>query len=131
MLGYHATPGDLSMLEYSRDAMAGPLRSLAKVIADVRSGHFDPDSTRSGRFARSSAAQGPADPPAEARGSKRSREVDGEEDLVLQVLEKKIHMLKGSRTRCNKKVNKMFSPYNKVGEDLSARLTYCLECLAA
>ena len=49
ILGGHAKPKELSMLEYSLDAMAGPLDSLAEVLAEVREGTFDPDATRSGR----------------------------------------------------------------------------------
>jgi len=47
-LGYHVQPGDISMLTYSRDAAAEPLRQLAKMIALIRTGHFDPDKSRSG-----------------------------------------------------------------------------------
>ena len=50
LLGGHAEPGDLSRLEYSRDALAGPLRSLSKVQTWVKNGRFLPDQTRSGRW---------------------------------------------------------------------------------
>ena len=50
ILGGHAQPGDVSVLEYSRDAMAGPLKALDGVIAQIRDGRFDPDQTRSGRW---------------------------------------------------------------------------------
>ena len=50
ILGYHSEGRDRSMLTYSRDGMAGPLRLLVKMLDDVRSGRFAPDSTRSGRF---------------------------------------------------------------------------------
>ena len=50
-LGYHIAPGDGSMLTYSRDGQAQPLRALEEVVAAVRNGTFLPDSTRSGRFA--------------------------------------------------------------------------------
>ena len=50
ILGYHSEGRDRSMLTYSRDGMAGPLRLLVKMLDDVRSGRFVPDSTRSGRF---------------------------------------------------------------------------------
>ena len=36
---------------YSRDVMAWPLRHLGKVMALVKRGFFDPDATRSGRWA--------------------------------------------------------------------------------
>jgi len=52
LLGGHADPRDRSLLEYSRDAMAGPLVRLAALLATIRCGDFDPDSTRSGRWKR-------------------------------------------------------------------------------
>ena len=39
-----------SVIRYSRDALAGPLRVLEQMLADVRSGYFNPDDTRSGYF---------------------------------------------------------------------------------
>eukprot|EP00974_Lingulodinium_polyedra_P063684 6149020-Lingulodinium_polyedra.AAC.1 len=39
----------MSMLEYSRDALAKPLGELEAVFSWIRSGRFDPDQTRSGR----------------------------------------------------------------------------------
>jgi hypothetical protein len=50
LLGYHVEPGDQSLLTYSRDAAAGPLRELASVLRMVRAGSFSPDASRSGRF---------------------------------------------------------------------------------
>ena len=38
------------MLEYSRDALAAPLRSLDEVLDAIVSGCFSPDETRSGYF---------------------------------------------------------------------------------
>ena len=40
-----------SVIRYSRDALAGPLRVMARMLADIRSGVFMPDATRSGYFA--------------------------------------------------------------------------------
>ena len=50
ILGYHSEGRDKSLLTYSRDGMAGPLRLLCKMLQDVKAGRFLPDSTRSGRF---------------------------------------------------------------------------------
>ena len=41
------------MLAYSRDEVAAPLRLVAKMLADVRRGVFNPDVTRSGLWAAS------------------------------------------------------------------------------
>jgi hypothetical protein len=50
LLGGHARPGEKAPLEYSRDALAGPLRRATRLIMAVRLGIFDPDCTRSGRW---------------------------------------------------------------------------------
>ena len=55
LLGGHAKPKDTSVLEYSRDALAGPLRDLGRVLDLVRSKRFQPDATRSGRWMCASA----------------------------------------------------------------------------
>jgi hypothetical protein len=56
-LGGHVKPGDRSLVEYSRDEMAGPLRELDKVVEAVRLGIFLPDCTRSGRFVHDQVAE--------------------------------------------------------------------------
>lgn len=61
LLGYHAVPGDKSLDSYSRDTLAGPLRTLCKMLGAIRAGTFDPDETRSGTF--TSAAPAPPGPP--------------------------------------------------------------------
>ena len=50
ILGYHAKPGDKTIIVYQRDAMAEPLRQLAMVPRLVRDKEFDPDNSRSGRW---------------------------------------------------------------------------------
>ena len=50
MLGGHVQPGDKSMMEYSRDALAGPLDRMERALVLVREGVVDPDTTRSGRW---------------------------------------------------------------------------------
>ena len=49
LLGGHAKPKEKMVLEYSRDALAGPLLSLVGVLGEVRAGVFNPDVDRSGR----------------------------------------------------------------------------------
>ncbi len=48
LLGGHIKPGDKSVLDYSRDSLAGPLAKLSKVLDCVAPGEFKPDATRSG-----------------------------------------------------------------------------------
>lgn len=50
LLGYHVPESGQSVLVYSRDAMSMPLRHLAVVMENIRSGNFNPDVTRSGYF---------------------------------------------------------------------------------
>ena len=50
LLGGHTDSNDVSLLTYSRDALAAPLRCLGRMLKDVRNGHFKPDLGRSGRF---------------------------------------------------------------------------------
>ena len=50
LLGGHQAPNDKSLMHYSRDCLAGPLRRLAVMLSDIRCGRFNPDSSRSGRF---------------------------------------------------------------------------------
>ena len=47
-LGYHRTVGDRSTATYSRDELAGPLRSLVDMLTQIKAGMFNPDATRSG-----------------------------------------------------------------------------------
>jgi len=49
LLGGHARPKERMVLEYSRDALAGPLVAMAAVLFDIKCGAFDPDADRSGR----------------------------------------------------------------------------------
>jgi hypothetical protein len=71
LLGYHAKPADKAMLEYSRDALAAPLRQLGEVIEAVAQGSFLPDSTRSGYFPNPPAAKADSSQP-ESRKRDRS-----------------------------------------------------------
>ena len=48
ILGHHAIAGRKSVITYSREIQAGPLRHLIAVLSRVRSGAFHPDRTRSG-----------------------------------------------------------------------------------
>ena len=50
LLGGHISKADGSMIAYSRDGLAGPLLKLLILIEQVRSGDFDPDMNRAGRW---------------------------------------------------------------------------------
>ena len=50
ILGYHIDSAESTMLIYSRDALAQPLRVYVGVLLDIATGVFDPDATRSGMF---------------------------------------------------------------------------------
>lgn len=49
-LGGHISKADGSMMAYSRDGIAGPLLKLEMLVSQVRSGLFDPDKNRAGRW---------------------------------------------------------------------------------
>jgi hypothetical protein len=55
ILGHHVKPKEGSALVYSRDALAGPLREMERMLKAVAEKKFHPDRTRSGRFADESA----------------------------------------------------------------------------
>ena len=42
ILGHHVVKGDRTMLAYSRDHQAGPLRTLERVYREIREGRFLP-----------------------------------------------------------------------------------------
>ena len=50
LLGYHVMPGTKTLLHYSRDALASPLRALSTVLGMIKDRQFFPDSSRSGYF---------------------------------------------------------------------------------
>ena len=50
ILGHHVVKSDRTVLAYSRDHQAGPLRTLECVYRDIREGRFLPDCTRSGYY---------------------------------------------------------------------------------
>ena len=63
MLGYHSASKDKSLLVYSRDSQAKPLRELEKMLRAIKRKQFVPDSTRSGYFpARAEGLPEGADP---------------------------------------------------------------------
>ena len=72
LLGYHTAPGDRSVLEYSRDELAVPMRELEGVIEAIRLGRFDPDASRSGRWLPSAVPDPPSAAPAAADSDDRA-----------------------------------------------------------
>ena len=74
LLGGHVKPGEKSVIEYSRDGLAGPLREIDRVLEMIRKGRFDPDATRSGRFI------GDASPDGDSDSSTADDEGDSEQD---------------------------------------------------
>ena len=57
LFGYHSLGLNKSSLNYSRDALSGPLRRYDRILEKIRSGLFNPDDTRSGRWQSSSSSQ--------------------------------------------------------------------------
>ena len=81
ILGYHSTGVNSSTLSYSRDAMAGPLRSLQGLLRNTRIGKFNPDDTRSGRWTLSEASSGSSGDAGSASSSSSGAE---ETEQVIQ-----------------------------------------------
>ena len=82
LLGYHTASSDKSLLVYSLDAMAQPLRALVAVIEKVVAGTFNPDTTRSGMFA--SQADGSDDGPGSPASSSCGSEDEDDKDLFQE-----------------------------------------------
>ena len=115
ILGYHSTGVSTSALSYSRDAMAGPLRSLQNLLRHVRIGKFNPDDTRSGRWAVSSSSGASSDPGSASSTSSEAEETEqvvqgashlfatlaasGEYSLVQNPTSGMHHVLKQGRDR--------------------------------
>eukprot|EP00435_Cladocopium_sp_Y103_P051902 s1922_g16.t1 len=75
ILGYHtAGTKESSMLVYSRDAAAGPLRDLCNMLNIIKAGKFLPDQTRSGRFVG-------MDPKDDDDGASSSTATENEEEV--------------------------------------------------
>jgi len=81
LLGGHVEAGDTSMLEYSRDALAGPLREVMALYERIKTGQFRPDVTRSGRWKKARVSGGGGQEEEEgARGEKDQEEAPEEEE---------------------------------------------------
>ncbi|CAE7835829.1 unnamed protein product [Symbiodinium sp. CCMP2592] len=61
ILGHHSLKDRRSVVTYSRDIQAGPLRELCQMYCDIRCGRYLPDMTRSGLYAKGPAAADPAE----------------------------------------------------------------------
>ncbi|CAK0898636.1 unnamed protein product [Prorocentrum cordatum] len=59
LLGGHIKPGERVPIEYSRDALAGPLREVVQLFEQINSGAFDPDATRANTEDDAATGSGP------------------------------------------------------------------------
>ena len=53
LMGHHLPPGDVSAINYSRDAMSAPMQAVVDMLAEIRCGDFRPDDPRSKRIVSS------------------------------------------------------------------------------
>ena len=95
MLGYHTCSKDKSLLIYSRDSMASPLRKLGVVIQSIKDRKFFLDHTRSGYFAEDNdiehaepASDDDASADSESRDSESEEEQNPEQEEEEEVVEK-------------------------------------------
>ena len=86
LLGNHLDPKEVSVMTYSRDCLAEPLRQLVNVLRDVRNAKFHPDLTRSGYKANPS---GSASHEFVEEGCSSSREQSGGTSIVAHADEGK------------------------------------------
>ena len=85
-LGVAVDPKEVSVMTYSRDCLAEPLRQLVDVLRDVRNAKFHPDLTRSGCKANPS---GSASHKFVEEGCSSSREQSGGTSVVAHANEGK------------------------------------------
>ena len=86
LLGGHVDQRDSSMLEYSRDALAGPLLEVETRFAKIRAKKFDPDATRSGRWApEAEIEEDQTEDPQEEHDEESATEPDdSDDDIILE-----------------------------------------------
>ncbi|CAE7382993.1 unnamed protein product [Symbiodinium sp. CCMP2592] len=87
-LGYHVGTSK-TVFRYSRDAAAGPLFELSRMLQWVRDGRFHPDNTRSGRFTSSEELEQAwwdqvRDVSAPSEGQNRDQEIVHPGDLQIE-----------------------------------------------
>jgi len=108
LLGYHRLPGERSTASYSRDELAGPLRELAALLAEIRAGTFLPDATRSGYLraatpASSSSSSSDPSPSSSASSDPNPDVADSAGDAVLNEDSGILHRLaEGGRLECGR-----------------------------
>ena len=106
LLGYHRLPGERSTASYSRDELAGPLRELATLLGEIRSGTFLPDATRSGYLrgsAPSSSTSSSSDPSPSSAASDDPDLPESAGDAVLNEESGILHRLaEGGRLECGR-----------------------------
>ena len=146
-LGYHVPRKDKSLVIYSRDALAAPLRVLDAILVKISEGGFKPDSTRSGMIAQglanvnaSSAQPGASqgqmpEVEAEAVSSSSSDGSDDEEEASMTEEEQAIDEIAGQwgpspeggpwarhkQTRYLHRVRDESGTHLKCGRSISAR----------
>ena len=102
-LGYHIKQDEVTMEAYSRDALAGPLRTLTTTISEIRAGKFLPDVTRSGQLQpKKDEALASSSSSSAAPRSSSSEDADAaahveEEVKICQVLD---IIIRNSSSRC-------------------------------
>jgi len=91
-MGHHVHPFRMADT-YARDAQARTIRLIDKLLLEIRSGYFDPDSTRAGRFNKNYAPDSSLDVGAvsllesDAESPAVEASVDEALDEALQVVE--------------------------------------------
>ena len=82
LLGGHAGPKDKSVIVYSRDSMAEPMRALEDLIVKIASDHFRPDETRSGRWVAEASRTSPRNSDGSSSTDSEGTSSESEEDAA-------------------------------------------------
>ena len=99
ILEYHVSSPDNSLVIYSRDAVAAPLRLLCSMLKEVKANVFVPDATRSGMLLEAVDPSLPktvaSDAGAEASSSDSSQGSEDEEDSEASTVETALDAVAG------------------------------------
>ena len=128
-LGYHAKSDERSLEAYSRDSMAGPLRTLVRVIGDIKSERFKPDVTRSGQIVEAS-GDGASSCSSSAACSSSSEDPDPNDvEVDEEALAPYLQQDKYIRNDSSRRIHVLFSESNTLacGSDLPVKFSILSE----
>ena len=118
LLGGHIERADVSVVAYSRDTLAGPLRKLMSVYKAIREEKFLPDEDRSGRWALDEKVPSDSeDDSHESQSSSSSSGSDSDQDSEAEVarVAEKVAVLRGPPKKHSKLTDQEIWRHHKRG----------------